>query len=47
MAARDKTARRSSELPFQLDGRGYFLQLPGGSPGCNVVTATPACDPRA
>jgi len=31
------------DLPFKIDGRDYFLQLPDGSPGCNPVTATPAC----
>jgi hypothetical protein len=32
------------DLPFMIDGRSYFLQLPDGSPGCNAVTATAACD---
>jgi len=32
------------DLPFMIDGRSYFLQLPDGSPGCNAVTATSACD---
>jgi hypothetical protein len=32
------------DLPFMVSGRSYVLTLPGGSPGCNPVTATPACD---
>jgi hypothetical protein len=31
------------DLPFMVDGRDYFLQLPQGSPGCNPVTASAAC----
>lgn len=27
------------DLPFRLPGRGYWLDLPNGSPGCNPVTA--------
>jgi hypothetical protein len=35
------------DLPFMIDGRAYRLTLPAGSPGCNPVTATPACDASA
>ncbi|MEA2696516.1 MAG: hypothetical protein QOI66_787 [Myxococcales bacterium] len=31
------------DLPFQISGRTYWLQLPKGSPGCNPVTAPAAC----
>ncbi|HXI59697.1 MAG TPA: Ca2+-dependent phosphoinositide-specific phospholipase C, partial [Polyangia bacterium] len=31
------------DLPFQIAGRNYWLQLPKGSPGCNPVTAPAAC----
>jgi hypothetical protein len=31
------------DLPFVVGGRAYFLQLPGGSPGCNPVTAPASC----
>jgi hypothetical protein len=31
------------DLPFQIAGRNYWLRLPGGSPGCNPVTAPAAC----
>jgi glycerophosphoryl diester phosphodiesterase len=32
------------DLPFTIAGRGYVLELPMGSPGCNPVTATAECD---
>lgn len=32
------------DLPFMIAGRSYVLELPNGSPGCNPVTATDACD---
>jgi len=31
------------DLPFQIPGRSYWLKLPGGSPGCNPVTAPLSC----
>jgi hypothetical protein len=31
------------DLPFQIAGRAYWLKLPGGSPGCNPVTAPLGC----
>jgi hypothetical protein len=32
------------DLPFQIQGRAYWLRLPGGaSPACNPVTAPPGC----
>jgi hypothetical protein len=34
------------DLPFAIAGRTYFLDLPGGSPGCNPVTAPPGCAPN-
>jgi hypothetical protein len=33
------------DLPFPIPGRTYSLKLPGGSPGCNPVTAPPGCTP--
>ncbi len=33
------------DLPFPISGRTYSLKLPGGSPGCNPVTAPPNCAP--
>jgi len=33
------------DLPFPISGRTYSLKLPGGSPGCNPVTAPPNCTP--
>lgn len=33
------------DLPFPIAGRAYSLKLPGGSPGCNPVTAPPGCKP--
>jgi hypothetical protein len=33
------------DLPFPVAGRSYSLALKAGSPGCNVVTAAPDCDP--
>jgi calcium-dependent phosphoinositide phospholipase C len=33
------------DLPFPISGRTYSAKLPGGSPGCNPVTAPPACAP--
>jgi Phosphoinositide phospholipase C, Ca2+-dependent len=33
----------ADDLPFQISGRSYWLRLPGGSPGCNPVTAPPSC----
>jgi hypothetical protein len=35
------------DLPFPVAGRAYSLKLPNGSPGCNPVTAPPACDPHS
>lgn len=32
-----------NDLPFAVSGRSYQLVLPMGSPGCNSVTASPAC----
>ncbi len=32
------------DLPFPINGRNYWLELPGGSPGCNPVTAPADCD---
>jgi Phosphoinositide phospholipase C, Ca2+-dependent len=34
------------DLPFPVSARTYSARLPGGSPGCNPVTAPPDCDPR-
>jgi hypothetical protein len=34
------------DLPFPISGRTYSLKLPGGSPGCNPVTAPPSCAPN-
>jgi hypothetical protein len=31
------------DLPFPVQGRTYSAKLPGGSPGCNPVTAPPGC----
>jgi Phosphoinositide phospholipase C, Ca2+-dependent len=33
------------DLPFPISGRTYSLKLPGGSPGCNPVTAPSDCAP--
>jgi hypothetical protein len=33
----------SDDLPFQISGRNYWERLPGGSPGCNPVTAPLSC----
>jgi hypothetical protein len=34
------------DLPFPVSGRTYSAKLPGGSPGCNPVTAPPNCMPN-
>jgi len=34
------------DLPFPITGRTYSLKLPGGSPGCNPVTAPSNCSPN-
>lgn len=31
------------DLPFQISGRNYWLHLPGGSPGCDPITAPSSC----
>jgi Phosphoinositide phospholipase C, Ca2+-dependent len=33
------------DLPFPISGRTYSIKLPGGSPGCNPVTAPAGCAP--
>jgi hypothetical protein len=34
------------DFPFPVSGRTYSAKLPGGSPGCNPVTAPASCATR-